>query len=441
MTRTKFDRRAFVGSSAAALMLGAPNGRAVASGAPHRRPTQRSDSVGVDEVSPAFSAEEYEDRLRRVRERMAQDNIDVLWTMMPEGICYLHGMGSLWYQANSPKAWSAASGTAVHVDHDKVIHFDDGYHSHLLEGSPAPLEIEYFRGGDQLEFMIRQLESRGWLGGTIGLEFWSYRPNPAITAHLQEKFRARGCQVVDGSDVLREVRLVKSPPEIAYIEEAARICDIGHEAIRATLAPGVTELEVYGEAVRAMYAAGGETAALIQGIGGGGAHGLPSRRRVRAGETLWVDLSGVVNRYHANALRNYIVGEPTAQMITDYEKSAGSFDVLERTAKPGTPLRDVNDALVDYYKQVGTWGASGWATAYELGISFPPDWVGNFVFNITDPGPSFSGVTADPSEWSIPVGAVTNYESIFQAPLIDTFVYEADGARRLSALPLEIFPV
>ncbi len=222
MKKHKFDRRAFMGSSTAALMLGTPSSIALAGHSPNRGQGRASESVGVDERRPAFSAGEYEDRLRRVRKRMAQDNIDLLWVMMPEGICYLHGMASSWYQANSPMAWPAMSGTAVHVDHDKVIHFDDRYHSHLLEGSPAPVEIRYFRGQDQVDFMLAELESSGWLGGNVGVELWSYRPNPAISARFQGGFRGRGCTVVDGSDVLREVRLVKSPQEIAYIVGSSR---------------------------------------------------------------------------------------------------------------------------------------------------------------------------------------------------------------------------
>ena len=447
MKEPTFDRRAFLGSSAVGWMLG-PNEAPLAGIPPSRQWNQTPDAIGVDEVGPAFSTAEYEDRLRRVRERMAQDNIDLLWVMMPESMCYLHGFASSWYQGNSR---SARSGTAVHVDHDKVIHFDSGYHSHLLEGGPGPVEIRYFQG-EPIDFMVKELEANGWLGGTVGLEFQSYRPTRAISERFEEAFRGAGCTVVDGSDVLLQVRLVKSPQELVYIEEAAAICDIGLQAIAETLRPGVTELEVYGELMRAMYAAGGDTPALIQGVGvwrGGGewgngrrSHILPSRRRIKAGEVFGADVCGVVHRYHANANRSYVVGEPSAETIRDHKLSAGSFDVLCETAKPGVPLKEVNDALLDYYKATGLWGGTGWALGYELGISFPPDWVGNFGFTIREGGPSVRGVDADPAEWAFPVGTVTNWESLWvRGPLIDTIIYEADGPRRLSKVPLQMIAV
>ncbi len=63
-----------------------------------------------------------------------------------------------------------------------------------------------------------------------------------------------------------------------------------------------------------------------------------------------------------------------------------------------------------------------WVGGYELGISFPPDWVGEFVFAAEDEAPE--GVFRS--------GMVTNCESIFRPGLIDTIVYEKEGARRLS---------
>ena len=73
-------------------------------------------------------------------------------------------------------------------------------------------------------------------------------------------------------------------------------------------------------------------------------------------------------------------------------------------------------------------------SAHAFGVSF--------VFTVAEEGPSVSGVDADPSEWAIPIGTVTNWESLWmRGPLIDTIVYEADGPRRLSTVPLQMIAV
>ena len=71
-----------------------------------------------------FPAEEFRDRLTRIRRHMAKAGIDMLYLMAPESMYYVSGYQTEWYQAQSPKQWPASSAIAVHVDHDKFILFD-----------------------------------------------------------------------------------------------------------------------------------------------------------------------------------------------------------------------------------------------------------------------------------------------------------------------------
>jgi hypothetical protein len=64
-------------------------------------------------------------------------------------------------------------------------------------------------------------------------------------------------------------------------------------------------------------------------------------------------------------------------------------------------------------------------------LSFPPDWVGEFVFTVEEEG---AGGTFE-------AGMVTNFESIFHLPVLDTVIFERDGARTLGRLPRELTAV
>lgn len=243
---------------------------------------------------------------------MAELGIEVLILTAPEGMCYLHNYQASWYRANSPTIWPALAATAVHVEHDHLIHFDQLDELLCLYKTSLTVDRRFYpdeslEGG--LRFLTQELKAQGWLGGTVGLEFRSCVPNPLISQMMKESFEDEGCIVVDGNMVMRTIRLVKSPREIAYIEEAARIADIGRAAIRESVRPGVTELEVFGNALAAMLAAGGEMPAINQGVQSGPmatAHGLSSRRVILEGEDLFADLCGVLHRYHANVCRHYL---------------------------------------------------------------------------------------------------------------------------------------
>lgn len=395
----------------------------------------------MPEENVPFSVEEYRDRLNRLRQRMADEGIDLLYLSAPESMCYLHGYTARWYRANSTTAWPPLAGTAVHVDHENFIHFDSRAEDVLLKRTSIAQDRRYFPATENLvsglPFIIQELKAEGWLGGTVGMEFWSHIPNRVVSAAFEQAFLDSGCEaVVDATKPIRAIRRIKSKKEIEYVERAAQICDAALRTIAETLRPGMTEIEVYGEMARAMARAGGETSGIVSLISSGpytAGHGLPTRRVIEAGDHVMADLSGVFNRYHANIERGFFLGKPPKELVERYEKSGKAFDVLSEAAKPGTRIADVNRRMLQYYRSAEIWDVPDkrWVGGYELGISFYPDWVGEFVFQVDQENPE--GVFEE--------GMVTNFESTTGPYLIDTFVYEADGARRLSGLAPELIIV
>jgi len=393
------------------------------------------DPAAMTDLIRPFSEAEYAGRLTRIREMMARENIDLLYVTMPEEICYIHGYMTSWYKANSPRRYPQLYGTAIHVDHDRFIHFDHPTEEPVLYKTSISRDNRFFSSREaepNLAFIMDELRSEGWLKGKVGLEFWSYIPNRAVGKMLDDAFCAHGCEVVDGSGILREVRRLKSPREIACIEEAVRMADIGHQTIQKVFHHGMTELELYGEVLCAMMAAGSEHQALIpiftsipvvDGVAISGGHLQATRKKIKAGEHLAADLCGVINGYHGNVCRGYYIGDPPKQLIERYQKAAGAYAVIREKTRAGIALREFSRIMQDYYKSAGLWDAAGWALGYELGLSFPPDWVGEFFFDIRD---------AQDLDRIFEEHMVTNFESFFNTTLIDTIVWETSGARTLS---------
>jgi Xaa-Pro aminopeptidase len=392
-----------------------------------------------------FEADEYLHRLTRCREEMSRRGIDLLYVTAPEGHCYLHGYEVSWYQAASTRHWIPATATVVHVDHDRLI---------FLGGEdPVPSAAEDRRsiglstfGADEEVFLAVStlLEDEGWLrpGTVVGLEYWSYLPPRAVSDQLEAAFVSRDAKVVDGSDVMRKVRQIKTPAEIATLEHAARIGDIGLAAVAENFRPGMTHAQVYAEAMYAMAQAGGEVPGIAQAVQPGwpqSTHLLPSRRQISEGEPFAIDVAGVYKRYHANIDRTLIWGEPSRELLRMNEAAKQALEVLGETAKAGTRLTTVNEALRDHYIETDIWRFHDYCGGYELGIAFAPDWVGEFEWSVADENP----------RGDIEANLVTNYENTFrnEDPVYpftqiafsrDTLVYAETGARRLSAIPVEL---
>ena len=95
------------------------------------------------------------------------------------------------------------------------------------------------------------------------------------------------------------------------------------------------------------------------------------------------------------------------------------------------PFRDLHAALRAYFAEQDIAPEETFAGGYELGLSFPPDFVGEFFWSIYD----------DETESLIEPGLVTNLESSAFVALVDTIVFDEEGARLLSDVPAEVLVV
>jgi Xaa-Pro aminopeptidase len=159
---------------------------------------------------------------------------------------------------------------------------------------------------------------------------------------------------------------------------------------------------------------------------------MMGRKVIEAGDFLKIDIAGVYYRYHANVQRGYVVGDPPAAMMENVATAAGGFDVMATEVKAGMTVREVIAILQRYYKDVGLWDQPGWALGYELGLSLPPDWVGEFYFHFRDER-DLDRVFEE--------NMVTNFESMFNTWLVDTLVYGKDSTRILSKTPFDLLGV
>jgi hypothetical protein len=115
------------------------------------------------------------------------------------------------------------------------------------------------------------------------------------------------------------------------------------------------------------------------------------------------------------------------------------MDLIRGVLRPNLPVREFNETMMNYFIEEGLWGERGWVGGYEMGISFPPDWVGNFIF---DP---LSEINADRL---FEPGTAVNYENQFFLPrfvgqyfTIESFLFKQDEALMLSDQPFPLIVI
>lgn len=387
-----------------------------------------------------FSKAEYDDRLDRIKRVMRRKGIQMMFLSSPESLFYVSGYQAEWYQAQSPDEFPPNGGIAIHVDHEDFILFDYEEEAVLCKYTTIADDIRIFtdeKQNDMSKWIVDELRACGWVPGVVGLEMRSYRPNRVVSEQFQTMLEHVGCTMADGTDVVRECRSVKSPKEIDYIVKAAEIGDVGIRAAIETMKPGMTELQVYGEMIRAMAYAGGEnpgiTLPVVSGRKSACLHALSSRKKIEEGDIVVIDASGVYNRYHANVARTFSMGEPDDEVAKVVELSAAGSDRVAEIIEPDMLVSDFNREMNAYYRGVGLDdGYRWWVGGYELGIAFPPDWVGSFVYD-----PSF-----DSGDRRFAPGTVVNFEGNFYLPknagcsaIINTLAFSEADATVLSQIP------
>ena len=379
-----------------------------------------------------FGEEEFAGRLQRIRAAMARAGIDCLFLTSPESLYYVSGFQCMWYQAESPMEWPPSNGIAVHVDHDRFIHFETEREAVLTRTFSVSKDTRFFPRDsyrDGTRFIAGELKAEGWLGGNVGLELWAGRPNRAVSERFQAAFEAAGARVVDGSAILREVRWKKSAAEMACLHEAAQIAVAGLERAREVIRPGVSELEVQGEVIAALTAAGGEMPAMmlpvLSGAKANACHAIATRRRMQAGEVVLIDLAGVHKRYHVNAARTFSLGAPRPEILDCATRAIAVMDRVRECLRPNLPVRELNQVTRRHYEEQGLWESRGWVGGYEMGIAFFPDWVGNFVY---DP------LAEKNADRRFEAGTAVNYEVQIFLPryagcffTIESFLFDDDG--------------
>ena len=389
-----------------------------------------------------FPPEEFRARIDRICGAMQAGGIDLLFLTSPESIYYISGFQGEWYQAQSGKPFPPTSGIALHAETGRTIHFETPSEAILTAIGTASEDVRIFplesrRSG--LAYVLGELKAEGWLNGTVGLELYNYRPNPVIMGQYERGFKEAGMRVVDGTDVVRNVRHIKSPREMDCMAEAARIAEIGMAAARDAIQPGVTELAVFGEMVSAMARAGGEFSGIIPPVASGFRsnclHPLASRKNIAKGERAFVDVSGVYNRYHVNLARTFWVGEPPKAAAHMHNTSVEAFAIIEKMLRPNLPVLEMLDAVRDHYAAHDLLDDAYWSGGYELGIAFPPDWVGAFIYDHSN---------ATPDDRFKPM-TVVNHECNFYGPqcsgmsaTIDTIFFQEDHAKFACTFPREL---
>lgn len=239
-----------------------------------------------------------------------------------------------------------------YIDRDNIL----GFPEHLIANPDE----------NGFDFMIARLRDLGVLRGPIGIEFGD------LTVHQVEYLKKRLAPetVVDATDLVKWLRLVKSDEEIAVMRQAAQISDDAMDAAIKAIAPGKKGAEAAAAAADVMIRGGTHFDAFnfcaSPMIGTCHYHWIDMTNE--RGSQTNIELGGQVHRYCAGLMRTAHVGPPPDRLKRLHEAEVEGLVAGLEAAKTGNLCSDVADA---FYQTIAKHGFEKESRCgYAMGINW-----------------------------------------------------------------------
>jgi Xaa-Pro dipeptidase len=322
------------------------------------------------DVNRVFPDEEFAARRERLCAAMGVAALDGLVVSTPENIFYLTGLDHQGFFALHLLIVTAAGEMTLIARAMERVTVEDQVTGARFVG--------YADNEDPARIAGAVLHNCGLAAARIGIEKHSlFFPPRVYEALLGGTPQATW---LDASRLLDELRLIKSPREIAYTRQAAAVTDTMMQAAIAAAAPGVNERVVAAEAHRAMILAGGGTPGFGPFIRPtprlGQEHTTWQDRPLIDGEGLLLEMAACVNRYHAPAGRFVFIGRRPPGTLEIEHVCIEAFERVTGAIRPGAVAADVYRAWQDRVDEAGLVHYRRHHCGYVVGLGFPPSWTG-----------------------------------------------------------------
>jgi ectoine hydrolase len=327
-----------------------------------------------------FSMEEYNRRIRKTKQAMDHCGMELLLITDPANMNYLTGYDG----------WSfyVHQGVILSLDADHPLWFgrqQDSNGARLTSWLPDdcihgyPDEYVQSRYTHTMRYVAQLLRDKGLAEKRLGLEMDGYWFSARMYLTLQEELPRT--TLLDGTNLVNWVKTVKSAAEIAYLRQAARICEKVMQTAIDGIAPGGRESDAAAMVSAAQIAGtaefGGAPPAIFPIMPSAErtstAHlTYDPDRRYQSGDVVLLELCGARHRYHAPLARTVFLGDPPDDLLKTAEGVVTGLQQTLQFMGPGVTAEEVEARWRAAIAHTGVVKPS--RVGYSYGLNYVPDW-------------------------------------------------------------------
>lgn len=327
----------------------------------------------------SFHILEYEERIRKTKQRMQAEGIDLLLVTDPANICYLCGYNAWSFYVHQMLVvmmeeeqpfWigrgqdASAAKHTTWLDEDHIIPYEDDY---------VQSDVKH-----PMDFVAGVLKKKKQDSRVIGVEMDAYY----FTAknYIQLTNGLPNATFKDATNLVNWVRIIKSEQEIEYIKKAAKIAEKAMQTAVDSICEGARQSDVVAAISHAQISGtedfGGDYPSIVPL--------LPTGEKTSACHLTWTDdvfqngdpviieLAGCYKRYHSPLARTVVVGKPTEQMQYIGNVVIEGINMALEAVKPGMTCEEVEFVWRKAIEKSSIKKES--RIGYSIGLNYPPDW-------------------------------------------------------------------
>ncbi len=319
-----------------------------------------------------FTREEFAARQRRACAKMAEEGLDGLLIFRQESMYYLTGYdtaGFTMFQAMYLGADGALALVTRSADRRQARV------TSVIEDVRIWVDSELANPAEDVRDM---LESYGCRGKRLGVEYHAY----GLTGQRSKSVDAAlggFCDLVDASDLVRLMRLVKSPAELDYVRRAGALTDEALAVANAMTVPGASIGAIYGDMLSVMLRGGGDVPCGRWPMGGGEEALLvryhTGHGQVADDDQVTFEFAGAYRHYHTVLMHVVLTGKVDPRHEDMFAACADALAACREAVVPGNTVGEVFDIHARVLSEAGQGANLLNACGYTVGATYPPTWM------------------------------------------------------------------
>ena len=320
-----------------------------------------------------FSLDEFADRQARVRAELAGRGLDGLLVSQIEDQYWLCGLDTDGYVIFHAM-FIGLEGQLTHVTRTADLASID--YSSICKDVRV---WEDAAGNPKSRAIKDMLASHGMQGKRIGIQLDSFGLLPELHAELRASLDG-WCELVDASDVIRLLRLVKSPRELEYHRRAGEVLDQACQAAIEATQAGAEESAVMSRVYQLIWEAGADIPANRLPMG----HGEKAmnvrygtgRGRIEENDQVTFELGCAWRHYHVADMFTVLTGPHVdPRHLRMHAACVEALAQVQENLRPGRTFGEIYEVHRAALARHGYEKAALKACGYTMGATFPPTWM------------------------------------------------------------------